>query len=417
VGGVTVDLSDLAIATLVAAAVIAGLREGFAPLRAARWVWVLAGALLCLILVGMVWARAADASYSVTGNLISALKFVEYALLAPAVPLLLRRRADRRLLYWAVACWALVLTLIGALQFLGDLEQTYGRLPNRREPSYLDEHDFAAFSGAALTFGCAAILLRRGGWLGLVGGVAGAVGLALAAALDGIGAMWVAAAAMTLVVRRRGQLLLGRVLALLLLCAVVTVVAVTLRSSSIAAFLRFLGLEAETTQTTSNVQSFAHRTLLGYIGLEIWVHHPLLGVGWQESKRPHAFEPYLASARRLFGKSDPAQAFPSPQHMWGIQNGVIQTLAELGLVGFALLAALLLAVARLAVRVAVRGPPSLVYEVLIVGGWLIVGFAVFSGTSLSPGVTVDAQLWLGIGLVAALVHSLRISVPEESGAA
>lgn len=404
--GVHADLSDLAIAVIVAVAVVRGVREGPAPLLAGRFVWLFTALFLALILVSLSWARLADPSYSLTGNLVSALKFVEYALLAPAAALALRRPADRRLFFWAVAIWSAFLTLIGVLQFLGHVGTVYGHHPNQREPSYLDEHDFAAFSGAALAFALAALLARRARRLGILGGVSGVLGMAIAAALDSVGGLWVAAIAALALARSRTGVTLGRALAAAALCAVVTIGAVSLRSSSIAAFLRFLGLERETHATTSNIQSYAHRTLLGYIGLRIWLDHPILGVGWQESKRPHSFEPQLPSARRLFGSSEPPDAFPSPQHMWGVQNGIIQTLSDLGVVGLAVLLALLAAVVRVLLPVALRGPPPLGFEALVLTGWLIVGFAVFVGTGLIPGVTVDAQLWLAVGLAVALRHSL-----------
>ncbi len=406
VAGVHGDLSDLAILALVVLALLRGAREGFAPLVPGRAVWLFTIAFLALILVSLSWARLADPSYSLTGNLVSALKFVEYALLAPAATLALRHRRDRVIFYWAVALWSAFLTLIAVLQFLGHVSTVYGHHPNQREPSWLDEHDLAAFSGAALAFALAALLTSGGRRIAIVGGVSGALGMALAAALDSVGGLWVAAFASVGMARARLGVSLRRAVAVLLLCGLVTVGAVSLRSSSIAAFLRFLGLEKETAATTTNVQSYAHRTLLGYIGLEIWLDHPIVGVGWQESKRPHSFEPHLASARRLFGSSEPPEAFPSRQHMWGVQNGIIQTLADLGLVGLALLVALLVAVVRVVLAVALRGPPSVLHEALLLTGWLVIGFAVFVGTGLIPGVTVDAQLWLAIGLAVALRHSL-----------
>lgn len=405
-GPVAVDLTDLAIAASVIAAVVAGLRHGFGPLAGGRAVWILLGSFLALILVSLSWARYGDPSYSLTGNLISALKFVEYACLAPAVPLALRRPADRRALYWAIVLWSLALTAIAALQFLGVLNQFSGNRPNEREPSIIGIHDLAAFSGAALSFAFVAIVLPpRRAW-SLTAGVAGALGVALAAALDAVGGMVVAAAAIWAFARRRAPVSLARTASLIVLCAVVALAAVTLRSSSIAAFLRFIGLESENPNTAHNIQSYAHRTLLGYIGLEIWIHHPVAGVGWQESKRPHSFDPYLAGARKRFGKSEPPEAFPSPQNMWGVQNGVIQTLSDLGVIGLALLLATMVAAFRLIIRVVQRGPPAVAHEALVVCGWLLVGFAVFTGTGLLPGLAVDAQLWIGVGLAVALHDSL-----------
>ncbi len=146
------------------------------------------------------------------------------------------------------------------------------------------------------------------------------------------------------------------------------------------------------------MQTWTQRVLLGYIGAEIWLHHPVVGVGWQESMRPHAFDPYLPGARKHFAKKQPPIAFPSPQHMWGVQNGVIQTLADLGIVGLLLLAWIVWQ----AFRVAGRAPPDRHFDLIAICGWLIVGFAVFTGTGLLAGEPSNAQLWLGLGLLVSL---------------
>jgi O-antigen ligase len=191
---------------------------------------------------------------------------------------------------------------------------------------------------------------------------------------------------------------------LALLCAVVAVAAVQLRSNTIVSFLSFLGVRAPAQQqTTGGVESWQQRVLLGYIGLRIWEDHPVIGTGWQESELPHAFESHLADARKRFS-SQPAQAFPSQQHEWGVQNGIVQTLSDLGIVGLVLLAAFFVATFRLLVRVALRGPPALARQALAVTGWVLLSLAVFTGTGLLAGAVVDAQIWLGLGLAAALHH-------------
>jgi O-antigen ligase len=217
-----------------------------------------------------------------------------------------------------------------------------------------------------------------------------------------------AAAGALVLARRRGRLAPLRVVAVVAVCAVVALAAVALRGAAIESFLRFLGVAPLTQKEKNRIQTYAQRTLLGYIGFEIWLHHPVLGVGWQESERPHAFEPYLARAHARFPDAAP-QSFPSREHTWGVQNGIIQTLSDLGVVGALVLAAVLLLTLRLIVRVAARGPPELLWGALVAFGWLAFAFAVFTGSGLLPGITVDAQLWLAIGLAVSLHNSL----PEE----
>jgi len=404
-GRVDVDLSDLAILAAVLAGVWDARTRGTAPLRSGRTIWPALTAFLILLLLSLGWARYSDHHYTVGNHLVSALKFVEYALLAPAAALVLRRAADRKIFFWAVASWVAFLTLIAALQFVGVVDEFQGRRPVQREPSYIGIHDLGAIAGAALTFLFAAILIRPARRRALVAGIAGGLGVALAAALDAVGGMIVAAVAMWLLAFRRFGVGARRTLLLAAICAVVTVAAVTLRSSSIVSFFRFLGVKPENAQTTGHVQTYAQRVLLSYIGVKIWFRHPVVGAGWQESHEPHSFEPVLPAARRHFS-SQPPYAFPSPAHEWGVQNGVVQTLADLGIVGLALLALAVGAAFRLLARIALRAPPDLAREALLVIGWLVLAVAVFTGTGLLPGVTVDAQLWLGLGLAAALTHSL-----------
>ena len=88
--------------------------------------------------------------------------------------------------------------------------------------------------------------------------------------LDAVGGMVDAAAAMWLLAVRRFTVGARRSFLLVAICALVTVAAVTLRSSSIVSFFRFLGVKPENSQTTGHVQTYAQRVLLSYIGVEIW---------------------------------------------------------------------------------------------------------------------------------------------------
>ena len=398
VGSVSADLSDFAILAAVVAAFVSGVRSGFAPLRSTPVLWALLVAFCVWIFASLAWAAHADPEYGVGRHLVSASKFVEYVFLAAAAPLALRRDVDRRTFFWATLAWSSFLTLIGILQFLGVLTEFGQYRGGDREPSYIGIHDLAAFSGAALSVGLASILLglrRRTGWWGAV---TGGLGVAIAAALDSVGGMVLSSVVLFGLARRRGPVPRARWIAVVLIVIVVGVAAVTLRGAAIRAFLRFVGIRPRTDAEATQIETYAQRTLLGYIGVEIWLHHPVIGVGWQESALPHSFEPYLASAHRHFHAAP--KSFPSRQHHWGVQ-----TFADLGVVGALLLAGILFVALRLLVRVAARGPPLLLWSALVTMGWLLFAFAVFTGSGLLPGITVDAQLWLAIGLAVALHNS------------
>jgi hypothetical protein len=404
-GPFTADLTDFAILAAVVAAAIDGIRHGFAPLRGHRVVWLSLVGFQLLLLASLAWAHHADPGYGLKDHLVSALKFVEYAFLAAAAPLALRREEDRRAFAWAILGWSAFLTLIGVLQFLGVVDEFKGRRPEQREPSYIGVHDLGAFSGAALSIGFASILLGRRRLEGRWGATTGAIGIAVAAALDSVGGMVLTAVAAYALARRRGPIALKRVATVAILCVVVTLAAVTLRGAAIRSFLQFLGISPATKQEQHQIQTYAQRTLLGYIGLQIFLHHPIVGVGWQESELPHSFEPFLARARARFPNAA-SQSFPSREHTWGVQNGIIQTLSDLGIVGGIVLAVLILATVRLLVRVAARGPPPLLWWSLAGSGMLIFALAVFTGSGLLPGLPVDALLWLSVGLAVSLDNSL-----------
>jgi O-Antigen ligase len=405
VGPLSANFSDFAILAAVAAAFVSGVRDGFGPLRGVRTVWIPLIAFCLLIFASLLWAHHADPAYGLEDHFISASKFVEYAFLAAAVPLALRREPDRRVFVAAVLCWSAFLTLIGVLQFLGVVNELKGRRPQQREPSYIGVHDFGAFSGAALSIGFASILLAFRRRPGALGTVTGAIGIAIAAALDSVGGMIATAVAAYALIRRRGPVAVSRMVTVAAICVVVTVAAVTLRGPAIKAFLRFIGVAPATKAETHEIQTYAQRTLLAYIGFQIWIHHPVLGVGWQESQLPHSFDPYLAKAHARFPNAAP-QAFPSPEHLWGVQNGIVQTLSDLGLVGGLLLLALVAATLRVLIGVAARGPPELLWSAAAGTGWLLFALAVFTGSGLLPAIPVDALLWLSIGFAVSLHNSL-----------
>jgi hypothetical protein len=405
VGQVDADLSDFAILAVLVAALWDGRTRGWAPLRAGRSLWPPFAAFLVLLLLSLSWARYGDHDYALGSHLVSALKFVEYAVLAPAAALVLRARDDRRVFAWAACLWVSFLALIAALQFLGVVDEFEGKRPVQREPSYIGIHDLGAVAGGVLALLFAAVTLPPARARDRLAGVAGGLGVALAAAFDAVGGIVVSAIAIWGLARTRAHVTMRQTATLVAVCALVVAAAVLLRGSAIGSFMRFLGVRPNNAATSEHVQTYAQRILLSYIGVVIWLHHPIVGSGWQESHQPHSFVPVLPSARRHF-RNQPPYAFPAPSHEWGVQNGIVQTLADLGIVGFALLVWTFAAAFRLLVRVLRRGPPEAAREALWVTGWLIAGIGVFTGTGLLPGVTVDAQLWLGLGLAAALNHSL-----------
>jgi O-antigen ligase len=139
-----------------------------------------------------------------------------------------------------------------------------------------------------------------------------------------------------------------------------------------------------------------------YIGLRVWLDKPLLGAGWQSIREHQVFEPFLDAAHRRY-PDQPEQAFPNanaPGRQYGIDNAYIQALAELGVVGAGLFAALLAAGLVLGAKRALRAPPGASTCALVGLLWLLVAMGTWAGQGLVAGTPFTALSWFALGLVA-----------------
>ena len=400
---VDVTLADAAIACVLVAAVLRARREGWEPLLRARVVLGLAAGFLLVCVVSLATPALLGEDYDVTRHAVSLAKFGWYATLLPATVLLVRSAVDAVPLVRALVVWSVAATSWGLLQFLGVVAEFEGKRPGQREPSFVGIHDLAALSGAALVVGAVGVALGDSGPGGatarLPGGrrwavaalVTGAVGVVLSGAMTAVLGLWLALAAVLLGARAIGALRARRALVLVGVTILVTVGTATMRADTIERFAEFIGIRERVADT--GVESYAHRTLLAYIGGRIWLDRPVTGVGWQASSEEWAYGPFLDDARARF-PSEPDQAFPSPAHPWGIQMLYLQVAADLGLVGIALLVGL----AAAGVAAAVRGLRS--SPVPLVGlGWLCVVAGVWTGIGLVAGLPLEALTWIAFGLV------------------
>jgi O-antigen ligase len=401
---VVVSLADLAVALLVVVAAIAGVREGFGRLRPGRSLWIAMGLLLAWILVTIAVA-AGDDGYGLHANLVTWAKFAEYALLAPALPLLLRAPADFVAAFAAAAVWVCVAAVVGVTQWLG--ATWFDAWPaGYRQPSFLGHLDFASLACIGLAVAVAAIAFgpswQRPRWLGVAAGIGGAVGLVLSATVAGLIGFVVAVAVTALATgllskrhRRRALVMAGLVVA-------VTVGVLALRGGDIDQFLRFTGAREKETSTVTDVQTYSHRTVLVYLGLRGFADHPLVGLGWQGSGEVRGFAPYLADAHRRFPEVA-AEAFPSAEHPWGVQNAYVQALADLGAPGLLLFLAPFAAGAILAWRAVRRAPPGYAAPGAVALTLTVSLLGVWSAQSLVSGQPLDASTWIALGLAAAAV--------------
>ena len=394
-GPVDVFGSDVAIALVLAAAVAAGLLFGW-RLRAALALWIVAGALLALLVVSCFWTPLA----ATTTHLVTAGKIVEYALLAPAIVLLLRTARQLELFLAVFVAWSAAATGWGVLQFLGAVSEFEGKRPGQREVSFLGIHDFGVVSGAALAIGFAGLVLAERRRLTYAALAAGGIGAILAASVFAYSGIVLAAVAALVIARRAGTLTGRRVAALAVITVVVGFGTAALRSYDVSHFLSYFGIHSHGVATSEGVQTGSQRAMLAYIGLRIWRDHPLLGVGL--SRSTDRYGPYLADAKRRF-PDQPPEAYPSPAHAWGVQNFWVQLLADVGIVGLGL------GVATFAVGLvlAFKASAAFAFFALAAAGWILVAAGTWNAVGIVAGIPLQAVTWIGLGLAAAVYGGLE----------
>jgi O-antigen ligase len=403
VGSTSVNayLSDFVVLAVVVTGIGAGVRGGFGSLATGRALWAAAIAFFVWVFVEVAHGRAHDATYAWQTHAVTAAKLVEYALLAPAVVLIVRTFGDLLAALWSLTLWSVFATGVGVAQFFGApifLAGTVGR----RQASFLSSGDYAALSAAVLLVGLIAIglpRLRLPRALALIALVSGVLGTITAGSLASVLGVGTAVAALGAVAVVRRELALRPAAAVIGAAVAVLAGSVAIRGSDLDAFARFLGATPGQQQTQpTKIQTYAHRTLLVWLGYEIWRDQPLLGVGFEGSAEPGTFEPYLPAAHKRF-PNESQTAFPAraPDRRYGVQNVWVQALADLGVIGFVLLAAVFAAAAWLGGRTAVvagaaSGFVALAWTALLVWLWTAQGFI--------AGIPLDALTWLGFGLAA-----------------
>lgn len=389
-------LSDFAVVAIAIVALAAGRRLGFAPLRAARWIWIAILALLAWTFVAVAYGRLEEATYPWQTHGVTAAKFAEYAVLAFALPLVVRTLGDMLALLWSLTLTSVAATAVGLAQFFGASILLHGRVGGR-QGSFLSISDFAALSSVVLVVGLVALAAPRlglGRRLGAVATASGLLGTILAAAVASLLGLATACAALALVLVRRRELDVRRLAVVGAATVVAALGVLAARGGDLGSFARFVSTSRESPSARqATVQTYAHRTLLAWIGLRIWGDHPIVGAGWQAAGDPATFEPYVPAAHRRF-PNEPPLAFPTRAHPYNTQNLWIEALADMGIVGLGLLVAMFAAVGLVAWR-SIRAAPAvlgLCATALLVWLW--------TAQSFVAGIPLDAITWLAFGLAA-----------------
>jgi O-antigen ligase len=398
---VEIRLSDIAVLCVLIAAIVSGARLGSTRLGAGRILW-LPGIALLVWLAFQVFRPVSIDDALFEDHLVSFLKFGEYALLAPAVPLLVRRTQDLAIVLGSLVLWSLVATTVALVQFFGvDIFDAWN--PGWRQPSFLGHHDLAALSALVLALAVAGILCgaRRlpAPQLFALSLVSGALGVIVAGSLAAAAGFAVGAIGATLIARGRFDVSARRFIATLALVAVVAGGVTAIRADSLEEFVRFLGISER--RDPEGVETYSQRTVLAYIGVRIWEDNPIIGVGWQRSARAEVFEEYLADARERF-PDVVDQAFPAPGREWGVQNLYIQMLADAGAIGLILLIAVGAGGIVLAWRTVMHAPrtwaagagvATVCALLTLAGEWASLGIV--------AGIPIEAATCLVLGLAAA----------------
>ncbi len=387
VGPADVYGSDLAIAVVVASAIASGVLFGWRPLARMRVAWILIGALMGLFVISCFWRPIELPSKHLT----TAAKMIEYALLAPSVVLLLRRRVDVDRFLYVFVGWALAAALWGVLMFLAIVDDPEGPRPGQREVSFLGHQDFGTFTGAALAIGFSALALAIRPALAAVAITAGALGVILDASVFVYFGCLLATIAVVWIGRRAGTLTLRRGLAIAAVLLVVGSGVYVLRGSDVTNYLSFLGISKSHTNVAGQVETGSQRALLAWIGYQMWKDHPVLGIGFERSNTD--FKPYLPAAHRRFPNL-PDKAFPGPWRRWGVQNFWLELLADTGIIGFVLGVATFASGIVIALRQA-RKPSFLA---LSAAGFILVAVGAWNAVGIIAGIPMDAVTWLGFGL-------------------
>ncbi len=403
VGATSIDirLSDIAVMVVLIAAAAAASRTGLSRLSAARILWLSGAALLAWLAIQTFRPVALDDALF-DDHLVSFLKLVEYALIAVAVPLLVRRAADLAIVVGGLVLWASVAVAVALLQFFGvDIFGAWNA--GWRQPSFLAHHDLAALAAFGAALGTAGIAARRreipAGRLFSLALVAGILGLVLAGSVAAAGGLALGIVALWLAARHRFAPGGRQALALLAVLAVVAGGVAAVRGDALEDFLRFVGVRGD--EQPIGVETYSQRTVLAYIGLRIFQDSPVLGVGWQRSSRPEVFEPYVDDARERFPDVVDL-AFPAEGREWGVQNLYIQMLADAGLIGLVLLLLVGAAGLVLAWRAAARAPtPWAAGAGLLTVCALLTLAGEWASLGIVAGIPLQAASCLLLGLAAA----------------
>jgi O-antigen ligase len=284
--------------------------------------------------------------------------------------------------------WTLILVVVGvagvatawgAIEFVG--------AGGGRQTSFLGEHDLAALATMALAVGLARLHTRgaRPGLLAVAAIAIGLAGVVLGASLASLLGVYLATAAILGVAAARRELRLPATLLTLAVVGAATMGTLAMRQGELGFLQSWFGKPPET--PGQYAASWSQRLIYAYVGGRVFLDRPLLGTGWHGELPPEEFAEYVPDARDRF-PDQPAHYFPPTDRGFIPQQTYDQVLYELGLVGGAVFAAVVVLA-----LLAARG--------YVPWAWLASLGGVLAGAALFGGGPLTAVFWLTLGVVAA----------------
>ena len=412
----SIETGDVAMLAVALATLAVARREGWAPLRNAGMVLVPAGLLVLSVILATLFGPQLTEGYPLAAKIVSAAKFLEYAVLVVAVPVIVRGAADAKAVAASVVATGVAATGWATLQLVGFLPNFDNVPAGRRMPAFAGYHDFAILSGLTLAVAVGAVALghprssRPFVWLAASAGV---VGIVIAGALSAVLALLLGIAFAIGVMFVRKVATSARVAALVAIAVIVLTGSGIMRSGDAADFIGFLDPSSETTQT--GVETYSQRTVLSYIGLRIFLDHPFGGVGWQASELPVNVEPFLADVRRRFPDVT-EEALPSAAHPWGVQNAYIQAAADMGVAGLVFIVWLALAAIIRSGRATLSRQATVALALPVTVASLVCVFE-WAALGLVAGGPATALIWFTFGSAVAVGGAMSFERPAAASTA
>ena len=275
-----------------------------------------------------------------------------------------------------------------------------------RQASFLGEHDFAAIATMPLLYGVVLLFDRDASRSRTLAALAiGGLGVIFGAALASLLGFYLGIAALLVAVVATHRARRHAVAATFAVVLLVTGGTLGLRAG--AGDLGFLqswfGKPAE--RPGQYAGSWSQRLIFVYVGGRIFLDHPLMGAGWQGNLPSSEYSRYLTDARRRFS-DQPARYFPPADGEYIPQQVYDQVLYELGVVGGAVLAVLVVALTAVSVRAVAAATDRTAY---IPAVWTAGTLGAIAGEGLFGGTPLAAVFWMTVGLVPAAATIARVS--------